>query len=75
MGTMVEAIIAETKTPSKPAWAKLATDESGDFYWVADTSKADRLLKWKPRHSLKEGVKKSVEWVRQNLQFYAEKGE
>jgi len=73
--SMVEAIIAETKTTSKPAWAKLATDESGDFYWVADTSKADRLLKWKPRHSLKEGVKKSVEWVRQNLQFYAEKGE
>jgi nucleoside-diphosphate-sugar epimerase len=32
--------------------------------WVADITKARRLLGWAPRHSLREGVARSAAWMR-----------
>lgn len=32
--------------------------------WVADISKAEKLLNWKPKISLEEGLKKTYEWWR-----------
>lgn len=37
---------------------------SGDDSWVLDSSKAERLLKWQPRVSLEEGMRRTVEWYR-----------
>lgn len=67
---MIDEIVKETKTSSKAEWGKFPSDESGDFDWVADTRKADRLLKWRPKYSLLQGVKKTVEWMRDNLRYY-----
>lgn len=35
-------------------------------YWVADNKKAERLLKWYPKHSLNKGLKKTIEWFKKN---------
>ncbi len=45
-------------------YAAHATDRS---CWVADVSKARRLLGWEPRHDLRGGLKKTVEWGREQL--------
>ena len=39
-------------------------------HWVADTRKAARLLGWEPRHTLREGLQKTVEWLRLRRDFY-----
>jgi dolichol-phosphate mannosyltransferase len=31
--------------------------------WQADASKAQRVLGWSPKHSLKEGVARMAEWM------------
>ncbi len=33
-------------------------------YWVADISKTTKLLKWKPRFGLKEGLRKTYFWAK-----------
>ena len=38
--------------------------------WVADISKAEKLLGWKPKHSLREGLTKSIDWFRKNTALY-----
>jgi len=36
------------------------------FATWADTSKAKHLLNWEPKVSLEEGLKRTVEWARDN---------
>lgn len=36
------------------------------FSWVADTTKAKEVLKWSPKHTLKEGLEKSIKWIQNN---------
>lgn len=35
----------------------------------ANTDKAQNILKWKPQVSLEEGIKRSVEWYKQNISW------
>jgi NAD dependent epimerase/dehydratase len=39
---------------------------------VANTEKAKSLLKWSPKISLDNGLKKTIEWIQQNIDFYKE---
>jgi nucleoside-diphosphate-sugar epimerase len=39
-------------------------------HWIADISKADRLLGWKPRYDLRAGLQETVAWLRQRLALY-----
>lgn len=43
------------------AYPQQATDTS---HWCADPSKAYRMLDWKPRHNVDEGLRKTWEWFR-----------
>lgn len=40
------------------------------FHWRADISKAKRLLNWKPKYNLEEGLKKDIEWFKKFIKFY-----
>lgn len=37
---------------------------------IANTEKAKNLLNWAPKISLTEGLKKTIEWIQQNPEFY-----
>ncbi len=39
---------------------------------VCDYSKAHKLTRWKPRYTLEEGLKKTIEWFSENLEIYKE---
>ena len=43
--------------------------ESDTRYWVADRRKADRLLGWRPRLSLRNGLERFVDWVREHPEY------
>jgi len=36
----------------------------------ADVSKARKLLNWQPKYSLKKGLQKTIDWVKDNLEIY-----
>lgn len=38
--------------------------------WIADISKAKTMLNWKPVYSLKDGLKKTYNWYRDNIHLY-----
>jgi nucleoside-diphosphate-sugar epimerase len=40
--------------------------------WVADNRKAKRLLGWKPRHTLRNGLEKTIAWFRLHQEAYAD---
>ena len=42
-------------------------------YWVGTNKVAKDILKWKPRHTLKEGLLESINWFRMNKDLYAKK--
>jgi nucleoside-diphosphate-sugar epimerase len=39
-------------------------------HWVADITKAERLLGWRPAHTLVQGLEKTLAWFRRNLHLY-----
>ena len=41
-----------------------------DASWVDDISKADTLLKWRPKHSFEEGLTKTIAWFEKNHELY-----
>ena len=43
-------------------WNKMKNRKWDQKIWVADISKAKKILSWKPKNSLKEGLKKTVSW-------------
>lgn len=67
----VAALVAEvTGRPLRVragAYPPRATDTG---HWVADRRKAERLLGWRPRHELREGLEKTVEWIRRHPREY-----
>ena len=38
--------------------------------WEADTQKIENILKYKPKHSLKEGLNQTIEWFKKNKELY-----
>lgn len=39
--------------------------------WIADITNADKILKWKPTISFREGLLKTYEWYYNNVKIYA----
>ncbi len=40
-------------------------------FWVADRSKAKKLLGWEPKYPLDQGLKESIKWYKSHLKLYA----
>ena len=36
----------------------------------SDNTKAQRILNWRPRHSIKEGLAETIKWMEGNLRQY-----
>jgi nucleoside-diphosphate-sugar epimerase len=47
---------------------------SDTAHWVADISRAKELLGWEPRHTLREGLKKTIHWMRRHRSLYDASG-
>jgi UDP-glucose 4-epimerase len=35
-------------------------------HWVSNNQKAKKLLSWRPKYSLEEGLKKTINWIKTN---------
>ena len=39
-------------------------------HWVANTSKTEEILKWKPKYTLEEGLRTTYDWISENVSKY-----
>jgi nucleoside-diphosphate-sugar epimerase len=44
--------------------------ETENFIWVSDTDKMEKLLKWRPKHSISQGLSKTLSWFEKNKDLY-----
>jgi nucleoside-diphosphate-sugar epimerase/transketolase N-terminal domain/subunit/2-polyprenyl-3-methyl-5-hydroxy-6-metoxy-1,4-benzoquinol methylase len=63
---IVEKSIQISKKPGNFVWGGINNRNWDSDIWVADISKAKRLLNWEPKHSLDDGIKKTLDWSEQN---------
>lgn len=57
--------------PVKPLFGALPDRKGEIMHLQADNLKAKKLLEWQPKTSLEQGLKKTIEWFKQNNKFYA----
>jgi len=56
----------------KPLSVSFAEPRTGDQrVFIADVTKAERLLGWKPTVSVEEGLNKMLDWIEANLELFA----
>ncbi|EKE14754.1 MAG: NAD-dependent epimerase/dehydratase [uncultured bacterium] len=69
----VDISIKITGKNIKLVWGSLENRNWDTDNWVADISKAKRLLNWVPKTNLEQGIKLTWSWFQKNQQFYENK--
>jgi len=67
---VVGAAVKVTGRNTKFNWSKMESRKWDTNNWVADISKAKKLLKWKPKTSLETGLILTWEWFKKNIRLY-----
>ena len=70
IGQMVKIVKKITNSDIKPSYGKVEIAQTEPKTWVADISKAKKILHWKPKNTLEGGLEKSVKWFLQNASSY-----
>jgi len=59
-----------TKSNSSLNFGALPYRENEMFHCCADISKIKKKIKWKPKYTIEEGLKKTVLWFKENIKYY-----
>lgn len=70
LGEVVSVIGDITASKTKPAWKTMSPARTEPDTWVADIGKARAELGWTPSIPLCDGLKRTVDWFKKNLDFY-----
>jgi nucleoside-diphosphate-sugar epimerase len=70
VGEVAQDIIKLIDNRVRPEWGKVKNPRQEPKYWQADISRAKRLLKWKPKYNLRDGLEKNIKWFRKNITLY-----
>ena len=62
-----------TNSDLEPKYGAIKSNQYEPKMWVADISKAKKMLGWEPKFSLEDGLKKDIEWFNKNLALYNQK--
>jgi nucleoside-diphosphate-sugar epimerase len=65
--TKLFSVTGKKTTVEKGAYPKRSWDTS---HWVANISKTTKALAWKPENSLENGIKKTYNWLEENISYY-----
>jgi len=61
---VVGKIIELTNSKSKINWGSYLERDYDNAVWVADLNKTKENFSWEPKYSLKQGLKKTIEWFK-----------
>ncbi|MFH1459877.1 MAG: NAD-dependent epimerase/dehydratase family protein [Candidatus Omnitrophota bacterium] len=70
IGGVVDKIIAVSKCKVNAKWGQTPNSRLEPEVWQSDISKAHRLLGWKPKYSLEQGIEKTIDWFKSNAYLY-----
>jgi nucleoside-diphosphate-sugar epimerase len=70
VGQVADKIIKLIPSAVKPLWGSILNPRIEPRCWEADIRKASKLLKWEPACSLESGLKKTVQWFKENRNLY-----
>ena len=70
IGQVVEKIRNMTGSNIDPLWGAVEKRINEPKMWVADITKAKKILGWRPKYNLDEGLNKTIAWLNSNLDFY-----
>ena len=70
IGEVVSLVKEFTGARKEAIWGSMEKKQLEPTTWVADMSKTKATLEWAPRYDLKAGLKKTVDWYKNNLQLY-----
>lgn len=68
---IVDMTVKVSGKTTKFYWGHMKNRQWDSNSWVADISKARLLLKWNPKTSLEEGLKKTWDWFQKNSHYYS----
>lgn len=73
LADVVDVVRERTNSPSHVAWSiqKTQSRQIEPTCWQANIELAHNLLKWGPKYSLKTGIKKTIQWMKENDRYYA----
>ena len=68
VGEVVKTALRESKSRSEVLWGTV--QKQARFIepdkWQADISKIEKIMHWKPKYSLVDGIRKTIEWWKEN---------
>ena len=67
---VVDEVNQLSKNKLKVTWNNKKSNQPEPAFWKADISKTKKALSWKPSTSLRQGLKKTYEWILQNKAMY-----
>lgn len=67
---VVDIIKKITRSKTEPIYGSVKAVQTEPKHWVSNISKAERMLAWKPKYTLEQGLKKNIDWFRENLHLY-----
>ena len=67
---VVRVVKKLTTSKVNPIYGSTKPSQTEPKKWVANISKAKKILNWTPKYSLESGIKKNIEWLRENLNLY-----
>jgi nucleoside-diphosphate-sugar epimerase len=66
----VKDIIGITGADVEAGWGRVDNPRNEPEHWQADISKATDMLGWVPEYSLSQGLKKDIDWFKENTGLY-----
>lgn len=70
---VVSLVVKITGATVKANWGAMPARSHDTNVWLADISKAKRLLEWQPKNDLEEGLGKTINWFRNNRKQFGER--
>lgn len=70
VGDVVTKIIDLVGNEVQPEWGLVPKWKNEPTQWQADISKAEKTLKWIPKHDLDNGLNETVKWFREHFLLY-----
>jgi nucleoside-diphosphate-sugar epimerase len=67
---VVQKILNITQSNIKLNWGKLPPSKNVPELWAANMTKMQEILKWAPRYNLDSGLKKTIVWMKENIDLY-----
>lgn len=67
IGTIVDLVLKATQSKSAVKWGTHHGAAYDSDQWQADMTKTHAGLSWKPKYSIEEGLKETIEWYKKHL--------